>query len=118
MPEIEGERLAGQQMDGDGVARKSVHRQDVVVLRRLPLHGEPSIPKHHFHLPLRFGHKTELAARYADHQRIDVVKAVDIAWPSVRGYRARTQTDHANTQPQPPFGLHNRQSDAALIAVV
>src|SRR3954467_11443370 len=110
--EIDAERLAGDEVHRDGVARESVDREHVEVLRRLSLEREPRIAQRNLDLRRAVGEEAELLPRELHHARVNVVEAVDVAGPAVRRDGSGAQTDDADADRAALVARFDRDADA------
>ncbi len=118
VPQVDAQRLLGDEVHRDGITRERVHRQHVEALRRLALEVEARIAQHHLDARLAVREVAEFLARHLDHLRIDVVEAVFVALAAVGGQRARAQADHADLHRAACLRRGDRRADARARQVV
>src|SRR5438445_8921827 len=85
VPEIELERLGGEEMDGNRIAREGVDRQYVEILNRLALEREPGVSHRDIELGFAIAQVEELLLGDAYDKGVDLVVAHPASGPAVRG---------------------------------
>ena len=98
VPLVDGERLGGDEVNGNRVARKRVDREHVEILFRFALERKPRIAERQFDGRRAVGKVGEVALRFSDHVRVDVVEAVGVALRAVGGDSSRAKADHADSE--------------------
>ena len=93
---IDGQRLGGEEVDRNGVARECVDNEDVEVLRGFASKGRARIPFHDLHLGGRIADVGEGVLRDGDYRRIDVVEADVVAGTPVSGDGSGAKADDAD----------------------
>ena len=73
--EIDGERLPGKQVNGNGIVRKRVEHDDVETLRRLAIEHQTAVSGHNVRRGGRTAEKIEKLRGGPDHRWIDFVEA-------------------------------------------
>src|SRR5690349_445962 len=88
MTNVELHRLGGQQVHGNGVARKCVYGEDVEVLAGFLFQGQAGIAHSDIELGLAVVEEEELGAGEPQDERVDFVKTEVVARTAVRGQSA------------------------------
>ncbi len=96
MPAIDGDRLAREKMQRDGVAGEGVDHEHAEGVRLLSFEHEARVAQRDGDVRAAVGEVGELRLREIDHLRIDLVEPECVAALSVRGQRARAQSHEAH----------------------
>ncbi len=118
MPLVQRERLRGDEMHWDGVARERVQHDHVVPLRRLGGQRHASIARHHFDAGGRVANVREEVSRHRLDGRIDVIKANHVAWTAVGRHRAGAESDHSDAARAIAAAEIHREADAGVSSVI
>src|ERR1700730_4732200 len=98
MTQINNERLASEQMNGNGVAGESVEHEHIEVLRRgLPFPRQTCIARHHFDFVPPSFQKMKLGASNTFHVFVDFVEPKRVARTGIGGNRADAEPDDTHS---------------------
>src|SRR5206468_3133945 len=102
----------------DGIARKSIHNQQVKPLAGFPFERASAVAEHKLHPSRRIGDKSEIRLRETNHVGIKLVEANAVAGFSVSGERARTQPNRTDIAVRPGGQFAKSQPQSFFLAVV
>src|SRR5579863_792527 len=108
MPAVNVSALRGEQMHRDVVARKSIYRDGVEVLRVFAFQLNSRVSQHNVRRCLRVLEIEEQSLGYRFDARIDFIEADGVAGTAQCRERARSQSDHRDF---PRRGGQSIQSD-------
>src|SRR5258708_37714895 len=112
MAEVFDKRLAGHQMDRNGIAGKRVHGQDIVTLWRLAFERQARVAQQRSEVPLAIVEEGELSARDRLHLGIDLIITIEILGAAVTRTHARAQSDDPDALMNAGFGERLSEAEA------
>src|SRR5947209_9918639 len=104
-------------MDRYRVAGERIDCEDVIVLRRFVLHGQPGVSQNDVHLGWAITQEKEVVARDADYHRVDFIEAEDIARVRVSRDGPGPEADHTDPARTGPAAF-DRKTHSGLAAVI
>src|ERR1043166_1574898 len=115
---VELEGFSGKQMDRDCVAGKCIHRDYVIILRRLRLEREPRIAVRNLYLRLGLPQVREDVPGHDLDARINFVEAENVSRLSVGRQCSGSQTDVGNPARSTLAAIVQGQANSRIARIV
>src|SRR5215468_4054978 len=118
MAKVELKGLDGQQVDGNGVARESIHRQEIKMLWRPAFQRQTRVAQFNSNVRFRISQKTEVLPCELHNQGVDVVESVVVPRPAVCRDGTDAEADDADAQGAARTQGAQRHADSGIPGVV
>src|SRR6266566_9804020 len=98
MVKVELKSLDGQQVDGNGIARESIHGQEIKMLRWLAFQRQTRVAQFNRNVRSRIPQKTEVLLCEVHNQGVDIVESVVVPRPPVRRDGTHAEANDTDAQ--------------------
>src|SRR5256884_9882195 len=98
MVKVELKSLDGQQVDGNGIARESIHGHEIKMLRWLAFQRQTRVAQFNRNVRSRIPQKTEVLLCEVHNQGVDIVESVVVPRPPVRRDGTHAEANDTDAQ--------------------